>query len=160
MAKKKNCGHCKKPLVKGKCTNCGPDTKRTPEMVAAIEECLRLDMPISKTCQAVGINESTFYLWVKQDPAFVTRMRAAKFFATNVARRSVIKQMAFDGSLALKYLERKEKDEFSTKSIVKNETPTQELDPDERQELKKLFEDNNIIVPGFDEDGEFERELG
>ena len=117
-------------------------------------------MPVYKAVQVCGISEKTFYSWIKEDEALAIRMRVAKSFATTLARQSVLAQIAHDGALALKYLERKEKDEFSTKNIVKNEAPSAELDKDEREELKKLFDQNNISVPGFDEDGEFENELG
>lgn len=129
-------------------------------MLRNLEDCLKLDMPVSKAVQICGITEKTFYTWIKEDERVAQRMRTAKAFATQLARRSVINQMATDGALALKYLERKEKDEFSTKNIVKTEAATSELDPDEKEELKKLFQQNNIKVPGFDENGEFEDELG
>ena len=134
--------------------------KRTPEMDRSIKKCLELDMPITKLCMACGITEPTFYNWVKWDPDFAAMVRTAKFFVSNAARASVIKHMKHDGGLALKYLERKEKDEFSTKSIVKGEAPSSRLDEEEKEALKKIFKENDISVPDFDEDGGFEDEMG
>lgn len=132
----------------------------TPELSAAIVDLLKLDLPVQKVCDAIGISKGSFYRWVKEIPGFAKEVRAAKYFATNLARKSVLEHMISDGNLALKYLERKEKDEFSTRSVVKSEPPSQELDQEEREELRKLFEVNGIVVPGFDENGDFEHEAG
>ena len=98
----------------------GRPTKLTKERVAKLVEVLKLGMPMEKACKYADIDKTNVYRRAKKDKAFRIEIESARYFATKIARSSVIKHMMKDGNLALKYLERKEKDEFSTKHIRKH----------------------------------------
>jgi len=76
-------------------------------------EAFKLDVTVEEACLYAGISKDTFYRKVKADPGFSDEMERARQFATLKARNVVIAEMEGDGGLALKYLERKRKDEFS-----------------------------------------------
>jgi hypothetical protein len=68
---------------------------------------------VEEACQYAGISKDTYYRKVKEDEAFSDEMERSRMYVTMLARRSVITQMEKDGNLALKYLERKRREEFS-----------------------------------------------
>lgn len=147
------CPKCKKYYYNKRkvCTHCGRDWKLTPEIEKELERALRLDYPVEKACVYVGIAKSSFYSWLKNFPEFAEKMRRAKHFASKIARTSVIKHMAKDGNLALKYLERKEKDEFSTKQVVQEQSPTKELDLDEKRDIRELAKQEGFEYENLDD---------
>jgi len=85
----------------------------TPEVVAKLTEAFKLDMTVEETCLYAGISKDTYYRKVKANQRFSDEMERARMYATMKARNIVIMQMEEDGNLALKYLERKRKEEFS-----------------------------------------------
>lgn len=69
-----------------------------------------------EACLFANISKSTLYNYQNANPDFLERKEALKENPILLARQSVIRSMEEDGNLALKYLERKRKDEFSTKT--------------------------------------------
>ncbi|MDP7477165.1 MAG: hypothetical protein QF442_01830 [Candidatus Peribacteraceae bacterium] len=90
----------------------GRPTAITPAVVQKLLEAFRLDLPIEEACKYACIAKQTYYNHCKNDE-FLDEMEHAKMEATLKARRTVIEKMEDDGSLSLKYLERKRKEEFS-----------------------------------------------
>ena len=88
----------------------------TPEVVAKLIEAFRLDLTVEEACLQAGISKDTYYRKAKADEGFSDEMERARQYATLVARQTVISEIKTDGALALKYLERKRKDEFSPRA--------------------------------------------
>lgn len=118
---KMKCKQCK-TLLKGKpCTHCGRRTVMTEKVKARIIEALKLGMPVVKAAKYAGINPDTYYEHVKKDPAFSEETTTAFFYVNKIARDSLVRHMPDNPNLALAYLERKEKDEFSLKQTIEHE---------------------------------------
>lgn len=102
--------------ISGKKRPGGRPTVVTPEVVAKLTAAFRLDVTVEEACLQAGISKDTYYRKVKEDEAFSDEMERARQYATMVARQTVIREIETDGSLALKYLERKRKEEFSPRA--------------------------------------------
>ena len=120
-------------------------TKITKEVVAKLEEALKLDMPIEKACKYAGIHKANFYRRAEKDKEFRDQMKRAGYFATKIARHSVIKHMKSDGGLALKYLERKASDEFSTSHKVVQTNLDIELSKQEQKAVKESLKEVGLF---------------
>jgi hypothetical protein len=94
----------------------GRPTVITPVVVAKLTEAFKLDVTVQEACLYAGISKDAFYRKVKEDEGFSDEMERAQQYATLVARQTVIREIETDGALALKYLERKRKDEFSPRA--------------------------------------------
>ncbi len=124
----------------------------TSEVVRKLTEAFKLDMTVEEACTYAKISKDTYYRKCKADQGFSDEMERARQFATAKARRVVIEKMEDDGGLALKYLERKRKGEFSPRieqdiethsilAIVKAQEETETVDWDDAsQHLLKLAE--------------------
>lgn len=93
----------------------GRPTKMTEETVKKLEEAFLLGCSDLEACLYADISKQTLYNYQDKHPEFVDRKERLKENPVFVARRAVISEMKEDGNLALKYLERKKKDEFSIK---------------------------------------------
>lgn len=91
-------------------------TKRTPELIGKLEYAFTIGASINEACFYAGIHKDTYYDWVKKEPELSDRFEALRESPIFVARESVMKGVKRDPDLALKFLERKKKDEFSTKT--------------------------------------------
>ena len=65
-----------------------------------------------------NIDPSTFYRYCKENPDFSIRKEQLKDNQFVIARRTLMKGVKANPELALKFLERKKKDEFSIKQEV------------------------------------------
>lgn len=93
-----------------------------------------------EACLFAEIAPSTLYLYQKEHPEYSEQKEAWKDKPLFIARQSVIKQIQNgDGELALKYLERKKKDEFAPKSTM-DFSVSKEID-------EKLETIKNFIFP-------------
>lgn len=96
----------------------GRPTVMTPETISKLEEAFEWGCSDLEACLHANISKSALYEYQQDHPEFTERKEILKKTPTLRARRTVIKEVATDGDLALKYLERKEKDEFSSKSEI------------------------------------------
>lgn len=85
----------------------------TPETVGKLEYAFSIGCSIPEACFYAGIHKDTYYEWVKKDKDLSDRFEGLRENTILVARESVMKGVKRDPDLALKYLERKKKDEFS-----------------------------------------------
>lgn len=99
----------------------------TPGIVRKLTEAFKLDVTVQEACLYAGIAKDTYYRKLKDSKKFSDEMEQARMYASLVARKSVIRQMQKDGNLALKYLERKRREEFST-HYTRNDRATIEID--------------------------------
>lgn len=93
----------------------------TPECVMKLEEIFALDGTVEEACFFADISRNTFYEWMKEHPELNDRFEALRNNPVLLARRSVIDGLT-DPELALKYLERKRRNEFSTRTETDNTT--------------------------------------
>jgi len=93
----------------------GRPSAMTETVLGKLQEAFAFDCSIEEACFYADINPDTYYVYVKKNPAFSEKVKALKQRPVLLARQSVINGFAEDPNLALKYLERKRKSEFSTK---------------------------------------------
>jgi len=91
----------------------GRPTKMTEITVQKLEEAFALGCTDVEACFYAGIVKQTLYEYENKHPEFNDRKAALKESPVLLARTSVVKAIPGDPDLALKYLERKKKDEFS-----------------------------------------------
>ncbi len=96
----------------------------TPSVVAKLTEAFKLDVTVDEACTYAKISRDTYYRRVKDDEGFSDEMERARMYATMVARQTVLREIEKDGGLALKYLERKRKEEFSPRAEYQVERPS------------------------------------
>lgn len=94
----------------------GRPTKMTADVVKKLEEAFLLGCSDVEACFYANISKPTLYAYQEANPDFADRKEALKNNPIFVARKSVVDKMADNGELALKYLERKLKSEFSTRT--------------------------------------------
>lgn len=117
MAKKKT--KTKKPVrsrIDGKPRkkNRGRNPVITEEDTLNLEKCFRFDYTVLQALAETKIDDSTFYVKMKNDPIFKRRMVAAKKSAFTAIKTNVIVKAEKDPYLGVRVLERREKKDWST----------------------------------------------
>lgn len=87
----------------------------TRDVLNKLEEAYLLDCTDDEAALFAGICRATLYNYQKKNPEFVERKNLLKNDPFLKARKAVISGFVDNPELALKYLERKKKDEFSLK---------------------------------------------
>lgn len=91
---------------------------RPPKIDSACLEKLRHALALGETdenaCIYARINPTTFYEYLKRDPDFAEERKQLKLNPILKAKNTIYKSLS-DPKVAMWYLERKRKDEFSTK---------------------------------------------
>lgn len=85
------------------------------ETVKKIEEALAMDCSIGEVCLYANITRQTYYNWVNSFPELKERFDNLRANPVLKARTTVYNNLD-DKELALKYLERKNKKEFSLRT--------------------------------------------
>ncbi len=91
----------------------GHPTVMTEEVIQQLEAAFLLGCTDLEACLKAGISKSTLYNYQNEYPEFLERKELLKKNPTYRARVCVYQSLRLDPELALKYLERKEKNEFS-----------------------------------------------
>lgn len=91
-------------------------TVMTPEVIDKLEYAFSLGCSDNEACLHAGIAVQTLYKYQEREPAFLERKLLLKDSPIFLARQTVLKGIQRDPDLALKFLERRKKDEFSTKT--------------------------------------------
>lgn len=97
-------------------------TKMTPMVRKKMEEATALDATVEEVCFYAGISKDTYYKWIKKDNKLSDYLTALRNKPVLKARQEVIKGLTDNPEFSLKYLERKRKNEFSTR--VENDITT------------------------------------
>lgn len=92
-------------------------TKMTPEVLAKLEHAFKIGLTDAEACAYVGIDPSNFYRYQDKHPKFRTEKEQWKKNPIAKAKNTIFKNLD-DPQTARWYLERKCKDEFSTKQEV------------------------------------------
>lgn len=91
-------------------------TVMTPEVIAKLEEAFAWGCSDVEACLWADIAPKTLYVYQEKNPEFVQRKADLKETPILLARKSVVSGLAKDKDLALKFLERKNKKEFSLRN--------------------------------------------
>lgn len=91
-------------------------TVMTPTVIAKLEEAFAWGCTDREACLWANISEETLYSYQKKNPRFQSRKEALKDTPILLARKTVVEAIKKkDRTMALAYLDRKKKDEFSTR---------------------------------------------
>jgi hypothetical protein len=101
--------------------NVGRPTIFTEVILQKLEGAFLLDCTDEEACFVANISPSSLYNYQKENEEFLERKKALKQNPIIKARQEVIKGMDGNPELALKYLERKRRDEFNPKNTVSME---------------------------------------
>jgi hypothetical protein len=85
----------------------------TADVVRKLIDAFKLDVNVEEACLYADISKDAYYRKLKEDEGFSDEIDSARMYATMTARLSIIKALPSDPHLALKYLERKRREEFS-----------------------------------------------
>jgi len=88
----------------------------TPEVIEKLEEAFAWGCTDIEACLWADIGEKTLYNYQEKNPEFVQRKEKLKSTPILKARQSVLSGFKRDPNLALKFLERKAKQEFSLRT--------------------------------------------
>lgn len=118
-------------------SHAGRPSVMTPEVLRLLEEAFEYDMTDEEACLHAGIGKSSLYEYQKENPKFTERkqelknnpVRLARMVVIDSLKKRKIKVITKEGNIAeiekegdtdvaMKYLERKKKDEFSQKMTV------------------------------------------
>ncbi|MEK9132020.1 MAG: hypothetical protein AAB447_03865 [Patescibacteria group bacterium] len=120
----------------------GRPTVMTQEVVGKLEHAFVYDCTVEEACLYAGIAPDTYYTFCKQYPDFserITLLRHAPYF---VIRKTILVAAEHDANLALKYLERKLPQEFSTRAQVHHTGEVSDrhsVDPEQIALIKKAM---------------------
>ena len=126
-------------------------TKESP--ITKFESALMDSCTIAEACLFSEWDSVDFAQHCSRNPGYLERCELLRNWPTIKARKSLSKGVETDPDLALKYLERKKKDEFSTK--VENELTGKggkdlfpPLTDTQKNELIKLWNNQTQSTPG------------
>ncbi len=113
----------------------------TPEIINKLEQAFMLGCSDLEACLFADIGKSTLYNYQDANPDFLERKEKLKENPILVARTSVISGLNNDPDLALRFLERRKKDEFSTKTEAETKTEiVHKLDDTDREIINRYIE--------------------
>jgi len=111
-------------------------TVKSPETLKKLEEAFALDCTIEEACFYADITPKTYYNWIADDEVLLHRLVALRNRPVLTARKTVVDKIWEDAELALKYLERKRKGEFSLKTETENANTNVDVSNDLTSEQK------------------------
>lgn len=96
----------------------GRPTVMTDLTVQKLKEAFAFGCTDEEACYYAEIAKQTLYNYQKENPEFIDQKEALKQRPILLARQEVINGLTGNPELALKFLERKKKDEFSLRSEI------------------------------------------
>ena len=94
----------------------GRPTVMTDEVIRKLDEAFALGCTDLEACLYADISKTALYEYQKEHPEFAERKETLKQNPILLARKSVVEALSKDYEHALKFLERKKKDEFAQRS--------------------------------------------
>lgn len=101
----------------------GRPSEKTPEVIRKIEEIAALDGTVEEMAFFAGIHRATLYRWLEDDKELSDRIEALRQEPVLLARRTVVSAIKESPGIAMSYLERKKKNEFSPRQEVDHSVP-------------------------------------
>lgn len=114
----------------------------TDQIVRKLELAFAYDCTVEEACILAGLPRSTYYDFLKETPAFSDNIELLRTIPFLVARKVILSGIESDPNLALKYLERKLKKEFSLKLELGHSgavQTTHDLAPDVKDAIDNVF---------------------
>jgi len=122
----------------------GRPTLKSPETLKKLEEAFALDCTVEEACFYADITPKTYYNWIADDEDLLHRLVALRNRPVLTARKTVVDKIWEDAELALKYLERKRKWEFSLKTETENANTNIDISEELTPEQKRLIASRHI----------------
>lgn len=124
MAKKKTPAKAKRDRKPKKHPG-GRPLKINETIVQKLVEGFKDDFTVEEACRYAGISKVTFYAECKRDPAFANEMDRAQDYPLVLAKKRMLQYINSPregfGTLALKFLERRQKDRYTPKMTLEHE---------------------------------------
>lgn len=98
----------------------GRPTKMTPETVKKLDDAFLLGCTDEEACFYAEISKQTLYNYQDANPEYVDRKERLKQNPFFKARQSILSGITDSADIALKFMERKKKDEFGTKQNIEH----------------------------------------
>lgn len=117
----------------------GRKTKLTKEVVKKLEEAFAIDATVTEACFYANISRETYYNWIEKHKALSDRFTALRNNPVLTARTTVVNAIKTDPDMAMRYLERKKKGEFSPR--IETDNRNREVFDESAKEIKKLLEE-------------------
>jgi len=117
----------------------GRPSKMTKEVVKKLEEAFAIDATITEACFYANISRETFYNWMKANKKLFDRLEELRANPVLTARTTVCNAIKTDSDLAMRYLERKRKGEFSPR--IETDNRNRETFDESAKEIKNLLEE-------------------
>lgn len=117
----------------------GRPTKLTREVVKKLEEAFAIDATVEEACFYADISRETFYNWMRADKKLFDRLEALRARPVLTARTTVVNAIKSDSDLAMRYLERKRKGEFSPR--IETDNRNREVFDESAKEIKNILEE-------------------
>lgn len=97
----------------------GRPTKITSVVVRKLVEGFKFDFTVEEACRYAGIGKTTFYAECERNPAFQDEMNRAQDWPLILAKKRVVREINLPGGgdLAMKFLERRQRERYSPKLI-------------------------------------------
>ena|SRR5947209_6807220 len=106
-------------------TGPGRPSKITPEVLAKLQQAFLMECTEEEACALAKIDPATLWRYKQRHPEFCKEIEAYKLNPKIKARATIYKNLD-KPKVAQWYLERKLKDEFSTKQIIEDVSKTGE----------------------------------
>lgn len=74
----------------------GRPTKKDESTVAKLIEIFKIGGNVEEASSTAGINKTTYYRWLEDDPSFATEMESAQHYADIKAKNLVVKTIVED----------------------------------------------------------------
>lgn len=100
---------------KGKVETRGRKSTITDFVLSKLHEGFSMDFTVKQACSYAGISEKAYFRYIKQNPQFrelITMLQTVPFIT---AKRTMMMAIKSDPKKALEFLERREKDKYSTR---------------------------------------------
>ena len=121
----------------------GRPTKLTPEIVRKLEEAFAMDCTVVEACLNADISRQTYYQFLKANQEYRDRFEVLRNKPFLKARRTIIDSLD-EPDYAFKYMEKKKKDEFSSRVETVNENTNLNIDlSDEERKAIEALEDES-----------------
>lgn len=120
----------------------GRPTVMTQDVVRKLESAFVYDCTVEEACLEAGIAKSTYYKFLEEHPTFSDRVDRLRNAPNLVIRKKLIQESAHNADLGLKYLERKNKVEFSTRAEIAHSGEVinrHHIDPEQEALIKKAM---------------------
>lgn len=122
----------------------------TLDTLNKLEQAFAIGASDKEACFYADISHETLYKYQRNNPGFIERKEALKLRPILQARQKVMDDISKDVATAKWYLERKLKNEFSTK--VENDTTLKLVTPILSRMAKDTKEEPKALDTGDDED--------